>query len=385
DNLVAYDHYLQGLEQIQKETREGLIAGITSFNIAIEEDPNFAQPYAYLAISHYFLDLFQVEKKHIEDINTYADKAILLDPDLNESLIGKALYYMQTGQFELAIQFFDKVLARDPNSGWIHNLLSTIYSLHQPNSENYLRHSIRGIQFAVTGKDSNNISLAYLHLSNALAQNGFLPEAEPYLKQSLSYNENNLFSGILSVYVELGQTQDFDRAYQRFQDLLAKDNTSLPVLNEAAKIAFYQRKYEAAWQYYRQLLAIQEQAGLDVYPGEEYKIAYVLQQLGRPMEAKPYLDQYLAFLQQEQSTYRHLGFAVYYASISEKAQAMAALQTFSQQGSYENWLVTYIAHDPLIQSLSDQPEYQATLQRIQDGFQQQHQQVREVLEAEGLL
>ncbi|MEO1451420.1 MAG: helix-turn-helix domain-containing protein, partial [Bacteroidota bacterium] len=62
DNLVAYDHYLRGLEQINEESREGLANGIASFKQAIAEDETFANPYAYLAISYYFLDLFQVDK-----------------------------------------------------------------------------------------------------------------------------------------------------------------------------------------------------------------------------------------------------------------------------------------------------------------------------------
>jgi len=59
DNLVAYDYYLKGMEQIRTETREGLSAGIALFQQAIAEDAQFAHPHAFLAISYYFLDLFR--------------------------------------------------------------------------------------------------------------------------------------------------------------------------------------------------------------------------------------------------------------------------------------------------------------------------------------
>ncbi|MFK7921246.1 MAG: helix-turn-helix domain-containing protein [Bacteroidia bacterium] len=385
DNLVAYDHYLIGLEQIKEESSEGLIAGIASFQKAIAEDAQFAQPYAYLAISYYFLDLFRIEKSHTEDINTYADKAFLLDPTLIESLIGKALYYMQTGQYELSIQFFDKVLAKSPSSIWIHNLLSTIYNIHQPNTEEYLRHAIQGIPYAVVGQDSGIVSMAYLHVANALAQNGFLAEAEPYLEKSLRYQANNLFSQTLSIYVQLGQSDDLDLAYQRLQDLLAQDSTSFSTLQEMGKIAFYQGEYELAWEYYRRFLDFKEAAGLDIYPGEDINIAYTLKQLSRPTEAAFYLDRYHAYIQEEESIYRDLGLAAYHAYQGDRDLAMASLQAFTLQEDYQFWIVMFIDRDPIMQSLATEPAYANIIQRIQNKFWSQHQQTRTVLEAEGLI
>jgi TolB-like protein/AraC-like DNA-binding protein/tetratricopeptide (TPR) repeat protein len=383
NNLLAYDHYLKGLEQIKTETREGLIAGIASFQQAIAEDEQFAHPHAYLAISYYFLDLFQVEGSHLEDINTYADKALLFNPDLNESLIGKALYYMQAGQYELAIQFFHKVLAKSPDSGWIHNLLSTIYSLHLPDTEQYLRHALQGIRYVEAGQDSAAISAAYMHLSNALSQNGFFEEAEPFLEKSLRYQADNLFAEMLLIYVKMGKVYDLDVAYQRFQTLLARDSTFLPILQEVAKFAYFRGEYEAAWGYYHRLLDIEQAIGINMFPGEDIKIAYVLEQMDRPAEAAQYQESYLAYLQKEESIYRDVGYAMYYASKGEQDQAMASLKAFSQQDGYPFWLVIFIDQDPIMQPLTLDPAYAPTIQRIRDKFWNQHRQMRAVLEAEG--
>ncbi len=385
DNLAAYDHYLRGLEQIRMETRDGLEAGIALFQQAIAEDDQFAQPYAYMAISYYFLDLFQMEQSHLEEINTYADKALLLDPSLNESLIGKALYYMQAGQYELAIEFFNKVLARSPGSGWVHNLLSTIYNMYQPDTEQYLRHATQGIRYAVAGQDSGTISMAYLHLGNALAQTGFLAESETYLEKSLRYQPSNLFAELLSIYVQLGQENDLDIAYERLQALLARDTTFLAVMQEVAKVAYYRGENEVAWQYYRRFLELKEAAGLDIYQGEDIKIAHVLQLLGRLEEAAYYSERYYAYLQQDQSLYRDLGFAVYHAYKGEQDRAMAYLKTFAEQDGYQFWFVMFIDQDPIIQSLTDDPAYAPTIQRIKDIFWEQNRQMRKVLEAEGVM
>ena len=380
ENLVAYDHYLKGREQIRTETREGLIAGIASFQQAIAEDDQFALPYAYLAISYYFLDLFQPAKPHLEDINTYADKALLLNPDLDESLLGKGLYYMHSEKYELAIEFFDKVLARSSDTGWIHNLLSTIYVLHLPNTERYLHHTIQGIPYAVAGKDSVTISMAYMHLGNALTQNGFLTEAKPYLEKSLRYQPNNLFAEMVAISVELGQNNDLDQAYQSLQALLAKDSTFLATLQEIAKIAYYKGEYEISWNYYHRFLEIKQASGLNIYPGEDIRIAHVLAHIDRPAEAAAYRESYLAYIQEDASIYRYLGYAMYYTSTGEKDKAITYLQTFSEQEGYPLALVMLLDQDPILETLRADPVYRETVELIKERFWDQHGEIRSGLE-----
>ena len=385
ENLVAYDHFLRGMELIKTETRDGLLAGIEKFQEAITEDPGFAQPHAFLAISYYFLDLYQVQKIHVEDINAYSDRAFLLDPTLNESLIGKALYYMEAGQFELAIQFFDKALANDPEAGWLHNLLSTIYMLHSPNTEEYLRHAIQGIRYSVSGQDSGAASMSYLHLANALTQNGFLKEAESYVQQSLSYNPDNRFSEILSLYVELGQSGNLETAYRGISVLLEKDSTFLPAIQEAGKLAYYQGSYELAWKHYERFLSFRNSGELMVYPGEDLIISHVLQLLGRTEESELLQEQYLAFISEEESIYQQLGFAAYHALTGNKAKAMKYLQSFSEQDVSQYWMVMFIDQDPILQSLSADPSFSVTITRIQEKFWDRHEKLREVLEKEEVL
>lgn len=385
DNLVAYDHYLKGLDQIQKENREELIKGISSFKKAIKEDPNFAQSHAYLAISYYFLDLFQVDKNHTEDINTHADKAILLDPSLNESLIGKALYYMQAQQYELAIQYFDKVLAKSPDLGWVHNLLSTIYTFHLPDTEQYLFHAIQGIQYGTNGQDSTSISMTYLHLSNALTQNGFLKEAETYLEKSLDYHADNIYAGILSVYVQLGQDNNLKQAYKGLNMLLAKDTLFLPTLQELGKVALYFGDLETAWHYYERFQQSKEAAGLNIYPDADINIAYILEQMGRTEEAMKYKSHYHSFIQKDNSAYQELGLAVYYASLGKKELAISSLNSFAEGEAFQYWMVMFIDQVPFLQTLSNDPAYALAIQRIKDSFWEQHRRLRSRLEAEGAI
>jgi len=60
-NLVAYDYYLKGLGLLRDETGNGLVGSIEQFKKAIQEDGEFANAYAYIAVAYYYLDLYQAE------------------------------------------------------------------------------------------------------------------------------------------------------------------------------------------------------------------------------------------------------------------------------------------------------------------------------------
>ena len=92
---------------------------------------------------------------------------------------------MQDQQYELAIEYLEKVLEYSPNSGWVSNFLTDIYTTHLPNTEKYLQHALRTSRLNIGVQDSVTASYTYLHLSNALAQTGFLKEAEESMLEDL--------------------------------------------------------------------------------------------------------------------------------------------------------------------------------------------------------
>ena len=110
ENLVAYDHFLKGMDYANQQTAEGLVEAVKYFQLAIEEDPNFANAHAYMAICYYYMDVFLIDKTHLPEILSYADKAILLDPELPESLIAKGMYFMTVKRYESAVEYLEKAL-----------------------------------------------------------------------------------------------------------------------------------------------------------------------------------------------------------------------------------------------------------------------------------
>ena len=123
--MEAYDLFLKGREKFYKGSRKNLEAAIPIFKKAIEHDGEFALAYAEIALIYYYLDMFQAEKKYTAEMNSYADKALLFDPKLANSLVAKALYYMHNKEYELAVPYLEKALEYTPNSILAINLSRT--------------------------------------------------------------------------------------------------------------------------------------------------------------------------------------------------------------------------------------------------------------------
>jgi TolB-like protein/AraC-like DNA-binding protein/Tfp pilus assembly protein PilF len=385
NNLVAYDYYLKGLSLLNDETGEGLEEGIIQFKKAIQEDAQFANAYAYIAVSYYYLDVFQQQKQHTELLKQYADKAMELEPEMGESLIAHALYFMQIKEYQKAVETFEKVLAYYPNIAWIHNFMSDIYAYVMPDTEKYLKHALQGIQVAAAGNDSIATSITYLHLSNALVQTGFLDEAEKYVKKSLAYNPKNHYSQYLQVYIKLGQDFDLEETKASLIKIYEQDTNKLDVIQEVAKVCYTLEDYEEAWQYYQKLVDIRESLHLDIYHSEDIKIAYVLEQVGKTAEAQSFYDSYLAYAENDQSIYKTLSLSAYYASKGAIEKGMEYLKAFTQYDSFQYWFVLFLDKDPVILQMQSHPDFQATIQKIKANFWAKHEELEKELGEKGLL
>ncbi|WP_421762971.1 helix-turn-helix domain-containing protein [Ekhidna sp.] len=385
DNLVAYDYYLKGLDLTNNaESSEELMEALPYFKEAIAEDEKFALAYAYSAICYYYLDIFQANKQYGAEINTYADKALLYDEEQPESLIAKALFYWQDNQYELAVKYFEKVLTFSPNSGWVHNKLSDIYADYIPNTQLYLKHALQGIRVAISDQDSTEASYTYLHLGNALVENGFIREAEKYVLRSLDYNPDNLFSEYVLTYIKLAQNFDLNRAKNELLETLVKDTMRVDIIQEIAKVCYTMEDYDEAWVYYEKFLKIKNTFNLDIYASEDIKIAFTLDQLGRYAEAERFYEDYLLYAQNDPTIYKNLSLSAYYAAKGDVEKGMEYLKAFTKESDYFYWLILFLDKDPIILKLSDHPDFGQTLGLINENFWGQHHETRKMLEEEGV-
>lgn len=384
-NLEAYDLFLKGLDLLYQETTEGLEQGIVYFRKALELDPEFARAYADIAIAYYYLDVLKAEKKYKNEIIEYADKALLFDAKSPQSLVAKALSYMANGKYDEAVPFLEKALEYNPNSAFVLNFLSDYYASYAPNTEKYLEYALKGIRLDVAAHDSASVSFIYLHLSNAFIQTGFAEESEKYINKSLDYKPNNIYSEYVKTYILLSKDLDFGKAREQLIQTLQKDTTRLDVLQEVAKICYYLRDYPSAYEYYRKFLDVKEKYKLDIFAGENAKIAIVFKEMGYLQESQKMLKAYKILMDVDESIYKDLGLSVYHAQQADTEKAINHLRLFAQQDNYHYWMVLFLELDPLIDPIKHLPEFKEIMKEIESKFWKNHDRIRKSLEEKGVI
>ncbi|NNF21769.1 MAG: helix-turn-helix domain-containing protein, partial [Saprospiraceae bacterium] len=91
-NLKAYDLYMQAREYMYMGGEENLFTAIDLYQEAIDLDPEFANAYAGISTTYFFMEFGQANPKYTYLVNENADKALLYDPESAPSLIAKAVY-----------------------------------------------------------------------------------------------------------------------------------------------------------------------------------------------------------------------------------------------------------------------------------------------------
>ena len=384
ENLVAYDYYLKAQEPFNRETEEGLLEAIPLFEKAIEEDPGFALVYADLAITYYYLDLYKKEKKYTETINNYADKALLHDSKLTESLIAKALYYMHIGDYRLAVPHLEKALEYNPNASGVVNILSSIYSNALPDTGKYLEYALRGIQLDVVDNDTNK-SYIYLHLSNALIQSGFTDEALEYIDKAIELFPQNPYAPYLKAYIRYAKNKDIKQALNAVKRELRKDTTRLDILQEVAKLHYFQKEFDSAYHYYKPFNEIKKSKGLNIYPQEDIKVGFTYEKMGFQEEANRLIAAYAEYCENDLSIYQPASMAVLYAYEGSHAEAIEEYEKFAAKNHFQYWMILFMTMDPALDSLKSYPGYDAVIQKIEDRFWENHNRLKATLQEKGLL
>ncbi len=384
DNVEAYDLFLKGREEFYKGRRTNLESAIPIFKKAIEHDGEFALAYAEIALIYYYLDMFQAEKKYTAEINSYADKALLFDPKLANSLVAKALYYMHNKEYDLAVSYLEKALEYTPNSILAINHLALIYNNNIPNTTKYLEYALRAVRLEANAQDSATTSINYLRLSDALIQTGFVDEALKYCNKSLDYNPKNFFSKWVKVFILYAKDKDLNKAKQLLLQELKKDTTQLVMVEEIAKVHYLMGDFEGAYPYYKRFLELKDAYHLDIFKNEDLKIGIVLEKVGQKEKAQEFINSFKNYADNDKSIYKHLNLAGYYAYLGDANKSIEHMKLFSKEENLKYWVLLF-DNDPIVEAVKDHPEFDKVMNDIEKKFWKTHEEIKVTLEEKGLL
>jgi len=385
DNLVAYDLFLKGKAAQAIPDSVYQLKAIQYFIEATQHDTQFAMAYAEIAITYYYMDIFHVGRKYSNSISMYADKAILYDAKMGESLVAKALSYISRREFQLAEPYLEKALEYNPNSAQVIGFLTDFYAMYLLNTGKYLQYALKGVQLNIEALDSTTASYNYLRLSNALIQNGFVDESLKYADMSLSYNPNNPFSRYVRAFILFAKTEDATETRNLLLAEFNKDTTRFDILQDIGKVSYYMRDYKGAFHYYQRFLAIREKRQLDVYRHENLTIAYVMEKAGEHAKAKELAENYKNFFEADRSVYRHLGLSAYYTYTNNQSKAVEHMQWFAKEENVQYWIILFLEKDPLMETMNGNVAFKKYFNESKSKFWKNHHALKGLLHDKGLL
>jgi len=385
ENLEAYDSFLKGIDLLNKGLPENARQSISYLQKAISMDNEFARAFAAMAMAYYTLDENRGMKQFTDSINYFADRAMFYDPKLPQSLIAKALFYMNSGEYEPAIPYFERALEYNPNYDLVFVFLLDLYANHLPNTEKYLEYALRGLRIDISSYDSTVASFNFLHIANAFIQAGFQAQAEKYINKSLDYYPDNLYSQYTKAYILFAKTSDLAQTRDDLLKTFTKDTTRIDIMQEVGKIYYYLHDYKNAYHYYKRFVEIRNTYQLNIYYSENAKIAYVYSKMGFADEGEKLLEEFRNYAENDPSIYKHSNLALYYAYKGENKKAIDQLLLFSNESNYFYWSVLFMPIEPLFDNLKDLSEFKKAISEIETNFANWHRQLETTLHKKNLL
>jgi TolB-like protein/Flp pilus assembly protein TadD len=148
ENVSAYEAYLQGLEHLQRMTREDLAKAVPFFEKAIELDPDFGPAYTQFAgvyqaslITAWYRELGWSNARSLRD--KYLDLAMKNPTAETHGMV--ALKYIYKRQHEEAVAEAERAVALEPNNSQINHLMgqSLIFAGRSAEAVDFIKKAMR--------------------------------------------------------------------------------------------------------------------------------------------------------------------------------------------------------------------------------------------------
>jgi|APTNR8051073442_1049403.scaffolds.fasta_scaffold00352_9 TolB-like protein/AraC-like DNA-binding protein/Tfp pilus assembly protein PilF len=384
-NLEAYDAFLKGVDLLKRGGGANLRQSLVFFDEAISKDNTFALAYACAGMVCYYLDMFQAEKIYVDKLGAYADKAVLHDATLAESLMTKGMYYLTRKEYKEALPYLERALEYNPNSTEVLGLLADFYYMYLPNTGKYLEYALQGLKRNANSGDSVSISYFHLRLGNALIQTGFVEEALKHIDKSLEYYPDNTFSRHVRAFVLYAKDGNLHQTKRLLLAEYKKDTNRFDILQDVAKVSYYLQEYDTAYYYYKKFNHYREAQKLDVFEHENLNIGRVYELAGETEKAKGFYERYRLYAEADQTAYKNLALTVYYCQMNDNAKALEYLRLFTQEDNIQYWIILFMDKGPELTEVEASPEFKKLLQEVERKFWANHEKLKLKLEDQGLL
>ena len=169
ENLEAYELFLRGRALWQRRGAENIRKSIDLFDQATKLDPGFSRAWSALAAAHLTLPVYDLTANEAEEwgqADSFARKALALDPDIAEALAVMGDLTRGKGAWQEAETYYHRAIALEPGSVtghlWYGEFLMDVGRVQEALTEN-----IKAVELDPLSPGANiNLSNTYILLGN---------------------------------------------------------------------------------------------------------------------------------------------------------------------------------------------------------------------------
>ena len=246
----ALNHYSRGLSLWNKRTKSSRDLAAAEFKKAIEIDPEFDLPYAFLADT-YAIGLSYGEtldnlsgNELLSSAKSYAEKALRLNQGCAEAYIALSLVSSSEAKTVEAFDFLQKALALAPNSATAHQRKAWLYAI-DGELEKAISETKLALSFDSQAQAPNLAMASYLNFARqpeeSIIYSDKALKIDPESKharilKAQSYEQLGILNEALALYIELKDESDgknddlfYNIAVTRIREKLGIKNDGISV------------------------------------------------------------------------------------------------------------------------------------------------------------
>ena len=390
-SLTAFDFYQRGMAELAVGNYN---YAKQLFHEAIQIDSTFAQAYVGLALvyrsNRYWETIF--EEDFLDSVLILADKALSIDNRLSDAYTIRGYYYNQVGELDKAINDYDRAVQFNPNNGTAYRQSGELYAQNDlvKSMQNY--HKALGL---LRGDRLpgilNGIGMAYLRA-------GFIEKSKYYYSEAFKLTRDSMqyYNGLKMCEFVSG---DFSGSIEYGKKIQALDTTIYDLNwigpdqdNWLGECYMMNGDYLKALKYYNKWIDKGQLHGQNNVFGM-HRIGWAYWMNGMKEEGEVYFMKQVDYSKKILdmghvigTTFRnYYDLAATYAFLGERDSAYNYLRIYANYPIFHSWSVNYLIHDPLFDSIRDEPEFQQIVGVVQTKYQAEHERVRQWLEENDML
>jgi TolB-like protein/Tfp pilus assembly protein PilF len=392
-NLTAYDFYQIGREELTKywsdnRNKAALQKAEDLFHKALKYDSTFAQ--AYSSLAEVYWGKHSSANEYFSE--NYGDSALLLcnialslDNKLAKAYTIRGNYYRIKGMSQKAIDEYDKALKINPNSWEVYSSKANLYG------NDDLVKMLENLHKAASLNHGSELPGLLRSIASLYCNAGFPEKGNYYHLEAFKLDDDSA-----SYFISLADAEwfrgNFEKAVEFLKKSNANDSTKTRTINLLGEYYTLCDKFEESLKYYKKYVDALEALGEFDY-GVMHRIGYAYWKNGYKKEAKYYFDKQMEYCNNliksdrpyAQLFYTYYDLAAIYAFRGDKDKAYENLKIFNQRQRIQLWMVNLIKHDPLFNSIRNEPEFQQIVRDVEVKYQAEHERVRKWLEETGQL